>query len=262
MRVDPVRFDGAAPVLYRNPMDLAGILFDKDGTLVDFDATWGGAAHHVMQQMSGGDPAVYARIAAAMHYLPETRRFRPTSPMIAGSTADYAALWAEILGRPSDPLLFAELDRRFSAAALDTMLPLGDPASVFAVLHERGFRLGIATNDAEASARAQCERLGLVPLLDFIAGYDSGHGGKPDPGMVLGFARHIGADPAEIALVGDSVHDLEAARAAGAIAIAVLSGPAQRPALEPHADHVIDAVADLPALLTRLGLTSRVGRAA
>ena len=243
-------------------MDLAGILFDKDGTLVDFDATWGGAAHHVMQQMSGGDPAVYGRIAAAMHYLPETRRFRPTSPMIAGSTADYAALWAEILGRPADPILFAELDRRFSAAALDTMLPLGDPASVFAVLRERGFRLGIATNDAEASARTQCGRLGLEPLLAFIAGYDSGHGGKPDPGMVLGFARHIGAQPREIALVGDSVHDLEAARAAGSVAVAVLSGPAKRAALEPHADHVIDTIADLPALLTRLGITSRAGSAA
>ena len=93
-------------------------------------------------------------------------------------------------------------------------------------MQAQGFRLGIATNDAEASAKAQCGRLGLTPFLDFVAGYDSGHGGKPDPGMVLGFARHIGAQPSDIALVGDSVHDLEAARAAGAISIAVLSGPA------------------------------------
>ena len=57
----------------------------------------------------------------------------------------------------------------------------------------RGFRLGIATNDAETSARAQAESLGLLPFLDFIVGYDSGHGGKPEPGMVTAFARRIGA---------------------------------------------------------------------
>ena len=40
-----------------------------------------------------------------------------------------------------------------------------------------------------------------------------------------------------------------AARAAGALAIAVLSGPAQRAALEPFADRVVGTIADLPALL-------------
>ena len=67
--------------------------------------------------------------------------------------------------------------------------------------------------------------------------------------MVTAFARHIGVSPDKVALVGDSVHDLHAARAAGAVAIAVLSGPAQRAALEPFADCVVGTIAELPALL-------------
>ena len=242
-------------------MTLDGILFDKDGTLVDFDATWGGAAHAVMSQMSAGDGAIFARLAEAMHFVAETRQFRPTSPMIAGSTADYGHLWAEILDRPAGTVLFDDLDRRFALAGLDCLLAIGDPAAVFAVLRGLGLRLGIATNDAEASARLQCERLGLLPHLEFIAGYDTGHGGKPDPGMVTAFARHIGTTPDRIALVGDSIHDLEAARAAGAMALAVLSGPASRAVLEPHADHVIDTIADLPLLLARLETPGRAAPA-
>jgi phosphoglycolate phosphatase len=58
--------------------------------------------------------------------------------------------------------------------------------------------------------------------------------------------------PAETALVGDSLHDLEAARAAGVMAIAVLTGPrgaAARRELEPLADHVLASIDDLPAFL-------------
>ena len=98
----------------------------------------------------------------------------------------------------------------------------------------------------------QAEIMGLVPHLDFIVGHDSGHGRKPDPGMVEAFARHTGLAAHEVALVGDSTHDLHAARAAGAVAIAVLSGPASRAELEPHADHVIASIADLPALVAGL----------
>jgi len=67
--------------------------------------------------------------------------------------------------------------------------------------------------------------------------------------MVLAFADFLGAPPSRIVMVGDSVHDLTAARTAGAVAVAVLSGPAERSALERHADYVIDHIGALPGLL-------------
>ena len=53
--------------------------------------------------------------------------------------------------------------------------------------------------------------------------------------------------PAEIAVVGDTVHDLAAARAAGALAIGVLSGPTDGALLEPLADVILPSVAELGA---------------
>jgi phosphoglycolate phosphatase len=94
------------------------------------------------------------------------------------------------------------------------------------------------------------EILGLGDAFTFLAGYDSGHGRKPEPGQLLAFARHVGFDPGEIAMVGDSLHDMHAAEAAGMIRIAVTTGAVSRAELEPAADHVFDSMHPLLALAT------------
>jgi phosphoglycolate phosphatase len=234
---------------------LQGILLDKDGTLIDFDATWGPAAYEAMLSLSAGDRAKLEGLMQVSHFVEGEKRFLPSSPLIAGSSASYGPAWANVLGRSAGPTFFAEMDELFSVWGLRFLAPIHDPAGVVGVLKRQGFWLGIGTNDAEISAKAQAEALSLDPHLDFIAGYDSGFGSKPDPGMVLAFAAACGIVPGAVALVGDSLHDLHAARAAGAIAIAVLTGPlreASRPELEPHADHVIGSIADLPDLARNL----------
>jgi phosphoglycolate phosphatase len=233
-------------------MAIAAILFDKDGTLIDFDRTWGPAAYVAMQALARGDAAALARLIEINHYIEEERRFLPTSPMVAGSSASYGPLWAQILGRNDHAALFAEMDSLMLEAGLASLAPIGRPVAVMQHLRHAGYRLGIATNDAEASALAQLDALDLTPHLDFVAGYDSGHGAKPAPGMVLAFARALAIAPEQVALVGDSTHDLHAARAAGALAVAVLTGPASRDELAPHADHVVGSIHDLPALFDAL----------
>ncbi len=242
-------------------MTIRALLFDKDGTLIDFDATWGPAAYRVMLSLAGRDRAALERLMAASRYLEHERRFLPSSPLVGGSSAEYGPLWAEALGREPGPELYGEMDDLFRRFGLETLTPIGTPAALLADFARAGFALGIATNDAEGSARAQVGALGLDGLVPFIAGYDSGFGSKPGPGMVTAFVRYAGVAAQEVALVGDSLHDLLAARAAGVVAIAVLTGPsrhAARPEIEPHADHVIDSIEDLPALLDAL----RVGRPA
>ena len=233
-------------------MPLAGLLFDKDGTLVDFDLTWGRAGHTVMGQLARGDAAAVARLAEAMHYDLAARRFAPTSPLVAGAPDTYVELWAQALGRTGGRAMLDELNRAFTEATLRSLSPIGDPVAVLVALKARGMALGLATNDGEASARLQLAALGLDAHMDFVAGYDTGHGGKPGPGMVSAFAKALGVAPARIAMVGDSPLDLMAARAAGAVAVAVLSGPARRGELEPLADHVLDGIEGLPALVDRL----------
>ena len=232
-------------------MSIAAVLFDKDGTLIDFDGTWGPAFHAVIHALAKGEEALVRAQAEALHFSLEEKRFRATSPIIAGSSGQYGLLWAQSIGRTDYAAMRQEIDTLSAIESLKTLAPIGRPLEALAALSAQGLRLGVATNDSEASARRHVEALGLMHI-EFIAGYDSGHGGKPEPGMVLAFARHLGIAPQRIAMVGDSIHDLHAARAAGALAVAVLSGPAMREELEPHADHIVEDIGALPAFFAGL----------
>ncbi len=225
------------------------ILFDKDGTLVDFDRTWGPAAGAVMAALAGDDAQALGALHEVSHYIPAERRFRQTSPLIAGSSRQYGPAWAEVLGRAADLDFFREVDRLFVQEGRRYLTPLGEPAQTLARFRDVGLPLGIATNDAEANARIQADILGLAPLLDAVYGHDSGYGSKPAPGMVEAFARLTGLRPGEIALVGDTRHDLDTARAAGAQAILVRCGPQPVDGFADEADMIVDSVEHLADLM-------------
>jgi phosphoglycolate phosphatase len=233
-------------------MGVRGVLFDKDGTLISFEKTWGPAIGAVIDALARSDEAKRAAQARALHFSLEEQRFLPTSPIIAGSTGHYGPLWAAALGRSDHSELKAEIDALSAVESLKSLTPIGEPRRIVMELKSLGLAIGVATNDSQASARRQIAALGLADLVNFVVGYDSGHGAKPEPGMILAFAGALGCSPGEVAMVGDTLHDLDAARAAGAIAVAVLSGPAAREALEPRADHVLDDIGGLPELMARL----------
>lgn len=225
------------------------ILFDKDGTLVDFDRTWGPAAGSVMRRLAGTDDDALDRLWQASHYLPGEQRFLQTSPLIAGSSRQYGPLWADILGRVAGTEFYHEVDRLFREEGERHLTPLGRPAESLARLHALGLPLGIATNDAERGARLQVGRLGLDAYLSAVYGHDSGYGSKPAPGMVEAFSRLTGLPPGDIALVGDTRHDLDTARAAGARAILVRCGPGPVDAFAHEADLVVDTVEQLADII-------------
>lgn len=228
---------------------LKALLFDKDGTLVHFDRTWGPAAGAVMRTLAGENAAALRRLEAVSHYLPGEERFLHTSPLVAGSSAHYGPLWAQALGQEASPDFLARLDALFSAEGLRHLTPIGRATETLRRLHGSGLFLAIVTNDAEANARLQAEALGFLPLLDAVHGYDSGFGSKPGPGMVRAVGERFGFAGPEMAVIGDSAHDLAAARSADARFILVRTGPAPVDDMVPLADLVVDSIDDLPDAL-------------
>lgn len=221
---------------------IRAVLFDKDGTLFDFDATWGAWAKAQIEVMAR-DMAHAQDMARAIGFDLDRAEFEAGSPVIAGTVQEAAELLLPHLpGRRLDALI-SELEIAAREVPLVAPVPLED---LLGALRARGLRLGICTNDAEATARAHAARAGVTEMFDTIIGYDSGHGAKPQPRPLLAFADGLGIDPAEVVMVGDSLHDLNAARAAGMIAVAVLSGPAERDELAPAADVVLENIGGLP----------------
>ncbi|MBV8837055.1 MAG: HAD family hydrolase [Alphaproteobacteria bacterium] len=230
-------------------MPIRAVLFDKDGTLIDIQATLGPATCDVLRQLSRDDAELFARMASLTRVDTAAQRLLPGCPVISEATDVYGALWARLLGQPLTVDFLKQVDALFLNATLRHLHPIGDPGAVMRELSVRGLPLGILTNDAEGSARQHLHRLGVDGLVAFVCGYDSGFGQKPDANPVLAFAARVNVRPAEVVVVGDSPHDLLSARAAGAIAIAVLSGPNDAAALKPHADAVLPSIMKLPEWL-------------
>jgi phosphoglycolate phosphatase len=225
---------------------LRGLLFDKDGTLFDFQATWGTWSVALIERFAGESPARRRALARALDFDLETRRFRKYSPVIAGTM--------EVLVRAvirTLPEMRADGVRHHLIRSAAEIRPVEATALVPLLdrLRDDGYMLGVATNDAEEATRAQLAEAGILDRFDFIAGYDSGWGAKPGTGMHEAFCRATGLAPAEVAMIGDSTHDLHSGRAAGMVPVAVLTGPAEADDLTPHADVVLDHVGHLPAWL-------------
>src|SRR5689334_17362385 len=123
-------------------MALRAILFDKDGTLIDFDATWGPAAYEVMRALAGADETAFAELVRVSDYILDERRFLPTSPLVAGSSAHYGPLWAQALGRPASVVLYREMDELFCHWGLRSLAPIGRPADLARALAKDGLSLG------------------------------------------------------------------------------------------------------------------------
>lgn len=227
---------------------IRAVIFDKDGTLFDFQATWGAWAETMLTELAGPDQILLHRLSRALGYDLKTRRFRPDSFVIADTAEAVAVvLAAEMPGhRPEDIL-----DRLNAAAAEAPLVEAAPLVPLLLELQSRGLGLGVVTNDAEAPARAHLAEAGVLDAFDFIAGYDSGFGAKPAPQPLLAFARALGLPPADIVMVGDSTHDLKAGRAAGMATLGVLTGPAEAPELAPWADAILPHVGHLPEWLDR-----------
>jgi phosphoglycolate phosphatase len=225
-------------------MKVDGILFDKDGTLFDFRATWDVWVVGVIDTLSGGDARLARALAAAARYDLDAQCFASDSPVIAGTNREAAELLCAVLpGREVD-----EIERYLAGAAAEAPLAPAVPlAPLLGGLAARGLRLGVMTNDTEYGARAHLETAGVTAHFDFIAGFDSGHGAKPEPGPLLAFAAATRLAADRVVMVGDSTHDLIAGRAAGMHTVGVLTGPADAGELAPWADAVLPDIGHLIA---------------
>jgi phosphoglycolate phosphatase-like HAD superfamily hydrolase len=209
-------------------------LFDIDGTLLHarrsgrraFEVVF--AAHHGIAQACDGvafggktDPALVDEIFVARLGRPATDHER-------------AAFLDAYL-----PLLQADLAHggvEVLAGVADTLAWLAEQPAVL---------LGIATGNVRAGADAKLAAAGLHPYFA-LGGYGCDSRLRPEL-VAAAIARgRQRAEIRQVVVVGDTVHDISAARACGAIACAVATGADRAEALA-HADAVFAGMAELPA---------------
>ena len=130
----------------------------------------------------------------------------------------------------------------FLEAFADYSVPIRLTLDEFQEVHRRrGVRYDLSVGAFDGDVLVGFTFSGMGAWVGSVVGYDSGHGAKPAPGMVTACAAAMELPVGEVAMVGDSLQDLAAARAAGAVAVLV----GDRDDLVGHADIVIAALPDL-----------------
>ena len=190
----------------RRVFDVGAIAFDLDGTLLDTVHDLAGAVNALLDELG------YPRLAAAevrdmigkgMPNLVRRAIARATgvSPVaiedaeVASALVRYQSHYAARLGRETLPFpgMREGLDR----------------------LRSMGFPLAVITNKASRFVRPHLEQAGIADYFAQVVGGDDLPTRRPDPGPLLHVAAGFGVAPAQLLMVGDSVNDVTAARAAG-----------------------------------------------
>lgn len=194
------------------PAELRGVLIDLDGTLMDTAPDLAAAANR-MRADFGLPPLPMERIAT-----------------FVGKGAEvlvHRALTDDLEGR-ADPDAFARGRTAFYA---HYHLENGAQAVVFAGvpqalqgLRERGLHLACVTNKPREFTVPLLDKVDLAPYFDAVVAGDDVREKKPHPALLLEACKRLALRPTEVVLIGDSVNDAQAARAAGCRCLLVETG--------------------------------------
>jgi HAD superfamily hydrolase (TIGR01509 family) len=125
-------------------------------------------------------------------------------------------------------------------------------------LREHGFKMGIATSNSQEVTERILELRGLCGFFSAVVGRTPELRMKPHPDQILACFEKLGVDPRRGVVVGDSVRDVKAAKAADVYVVAVPARFTRRETLEQAgADSIISSLGELPTVLSSLSLEDR-----
>ena len=231
--------------------DIKAILFDKDGTLFDYHKTWANWSRDFLLDLAAGNLQLARKLSASVGFDIDFTAFRTDSLLVSHTPADIAEALLPYLPGASRVGIVTRMSALSASVKQAEATPLGP---LMQELAARNLILGVVTNDLEKPARAHLREAGIEDAFAQIIACDSGFSPKPAPDMLEAFCEMTGVEPAQVLMVGDSLHDMVAGRAAGMRNIAVLTGVATRPQLDPFAYSVIPSIAALPKLLSDMAV--------
>jgi phosphoglycolate phosphatase len=219
---------------------LSAVLFDLDGTLLDTvgdialalnrslaDYGFAALAENDVRHMIGrGSPILIERATAAQNRVIDDAT---RSAMLERFFHHYGEL--------------EELNQ-------DSARPYPEAAEALRALHAAGLRTAVVTNKQRRFADALLKRLALSAWVDVVVGGDTCARRKPDPQPLFFACESLNVAPAESVMVGDSINDVQAARAAGIPVVCVSYGYNEgRDPRTLDCDALLDSLGELAPLL-------------
>ncbi|MDI6763896.1 MAG: HAD family hydrolase [Thermodesulfobacteriota bacterium] len=233
------------------------IIFDKDGTLIDFTATW---VPLIRKRVSfllkrlGKNGELEAFLLKSWGIDPVSGKVDPRGPcpvsprsdeIIIGTMALYqhGYHWDESKQWVSHAFDEADADGDWR----QNVVPIKGIQTFLSYLKGNGFHTALATNDERKDTEAILNHLSMDGLFDVVLCSGEVNPAKPHPETILTICRKLSVSPNEVVMVGDSVTDMMMGKRAGvALTVGILEGGVTpKEELEKVADLVVDSIQDL-----------------
>lgn len=237
---------------------IRGVLFDKDGTLIDFNAIWMPLAFELASKFAAAGPAQSIRKnrAALLKEIGVNLdgSMSPSSIYASGTMRDIADALYSAAGRLQitlpDKAQFSEVIKEntnsYMAANGNRIRPIDGVACTLDALKQLGLFVGVSTSDSRTNTQLCLEEAGLLQYFDYIGCADTVSSPKPSGDLLMDFCCKFNIQPGEVAIVGDTLTDMEFAKQNNAgLAIGVLSGTCDENTLASRADVILDSVAEI-----------------
>jgi HAD superfamily hydrolase (TIGR01509 family) len=193
--------------------DKVAVIFDLDGTLIDFE----GLSEECLNAVLAAEPRVDVakRVSRALH-----------NSIIGMNKHDWSRAILSALDIPDDvmtPEAYATGVTNALATRYGEIVAMPSAPELVADLKAKGVRMAVATSsDTKQCHSKLSHHPWLLPHLDVIVCGDQVARGKPHPDIFLEAARQLNIDPSCCVVVEDSPHGAQAGVAAGMVTVAVL----------------------------------------
>jgi phosphoglycolate phosphatase-like HAD superfamily hydrolase len=230
------------------------IVFDKDGTLIDFHAMWGQWVMMLAGRLkkTTGCP-IDLPLFKHLGFNITTGEVITNGHLALSPITKIRAEIANVLQTTS--LTTDETEMALNAAwyipdPVALAKPLANLQTLFTTLQAQNTKIAIATSDDRLPTQATLAKLGLSTLVDALICADDCLNEnlllKPAPDMIINLCHKLNISPLKTVVVGDNIVDLQMGQAAKVgLVVGVLSGLCSAEMLKPYADVILPSVAHL-----------------
>jgi len=231
------------------------VIFDKDGTLTDFELMWGRltAAWLVLLVEEVGEPGLAEDLGLSLGYDLERGHMVRSGPLVAATEEELETIAASVLFRRGMSWTEAQAmaQRTFQRALVDLptsqrLRATGDVVGLMSRVRAAGARVGVVTVDSRAHTELVLRLLSIADAVDVLVCGDEGLAWKPSVDMFMRACALAGVEPRRVAVVGDTVADMQMAAAGGAgLRAAVLSGIGDPEQLRQQSDVLLSSIDEI-----------------
>ncbi len=231
---------------------IKGMVFDKDGTLLEYESFWVKVAEIAIAEL-------LERRSCGKKHLRELLDSIGAYDGIAGllchgTYASIAQALSDKLAElcpDADKISVGEATEAFERATAGGEITPAckDIRGFFSELKNRGIVTALVTNDNLAMSRMCLRSLGILEYFDAIYTAEGEHPSKPHPYYMQRFCSEFSLSPCEAVMLGDTLTDMSFAKNSGAWGVGVAKKERDKQTLAPHAYAVVEDISCVLSLL-------------